>query len=180
MSRKKGDDALRQVVGLEDVVDRHLLQSRTRAPVAADHPPHAALVPEMVETLRVAVALPRRIDEGEAERGAVSDKALLERKRNPLGEADADEPAGRQRVAIADELHRLGGGDNLALFVAPVSLRPRNGETGCVVIVSPGAVLPAGVGAASLCLAVHSNQARYAPPRRCKSSRCGALARLQH
>ena len=35
-----------------------------------------------------------------------------------LGEADSDEASGRQGIAIADEVHRVGGGDNLTLLVA--------------------------------------------------------------
>jgi hypothetical protein len=47
-----------------------------------------------------------------------AEETLLDRDRNLLGEADADKAAGRQRVAVADELHRVRRGDDLSLLVA--------------------------------------------------------------
>ena len=76
-----------------------------------------ALVGEMVEALVLAVALPGGVDERQVRAGApLGEEALLERDRDLLGEADADEAAGRHRVAVADQAHRLRGGDDLALL----------------------------------------------------------------
>jgi hypothetical protein len=80
----------------------------------------------MVQSALLAVALAGRIDQGQIARmagrrgfGVVrGEESLLEGDGDFLGEADADEAAGRQRVAIADQLHRVGGGDDLAFLVA--------------------------------------------------------------
>ena len=79
---------------------------------------------EMVEAALLAVALARRIDEGQVARASrrrrvvllAGQKTLFERDRDLFGEADADEAAGRDRVAVADQLHRLFGGDDLAFL----------------------------------------------------------------
>ena len=63
-----------------------------------------------------AVALAGGIEQGEVlgpARGA-GEMQRLERDRDLLGEADADEAAGRDRVAAADQADRLGGADDLA------------------------------------------------------------------
>jgi hypothetical protein len=40
-------------------------------------------------------------------------EALLQRDRDALGKADADEAAGGHRVAVVDQAHRLGRGGDL-------------------------------------------------------------------
>jgi hypothetical protein len=49
---------------------------------------------------------------------AVGEEALLQRECQVLGEADADEAAGGDGVAVMDQCHRFGGADDLALGVA--------------------------------------------------------------
>src|SRR5690242_18215618 len=76
----------------------------------------------MVKTLVLAVALPRRIDERQVAR--LADRLqelrvggqvqLLERDRDFLGEADADETAGGDRVAVADQAHGVDRRHHLA------------------------------------------------------------------
>jgi len=80
----------------------------------------------MIESPLAAIPLTGRINERELagmahDRGvrvAQGEEALLDRNRNLLGKADPDEAAGRQRVAITDELHRLRSGDHLSFLVA--------------------------------------------------------------
>lgn len=55
-------------------------------------------------------------DAGDFEVARFAEPAL-ERDRDLLGKTDADETAGRDRIAVADELHRVGGGHDLALLV---------------------------------------------------------------
>ena len=108
------DDALRKVVGLDPVFDRETLQLGDQPPMSADHAPHQAVAPEVIEPTLLAVALSGRIDQRQIARPAVRNVLLLERHRDPLGEADADEATGRDRVAVADEAHRLRGTDDLS------------------------------------------------------------------
>ena len=70
---------------------------------------------EMVEAALLAVALAGGIDERQVARRAdcrsrprAVEEARLERDGDVLGEADADEAAGRDRVAVADQPHRVG------------------------------------------------------------------------
>ena len=94
--------------------------------MTADHAPDETSVPEMIEAAFLAVALARRIDEREIARMsgfrtfvvAGAEKSPLDRDCDLLGEADADEAAGRDRVAVANEFHRIRRGDDLSLFVA--------------------------------------------------------------
>ena len=110
------DHALRQIIGLDLVGDGEMLQLRHQAPVAADDSAHEPLVREMVQSALLAVALACRIDQCQIARMARrrgfgvarGNEPLLDRDGDFLGEADADEASGRQRVAIADEFHRVG------------------------------------------------------------------------
>ena len=74
---------------------------------------------EMIEPALLAVALAGGIDEAELARladavfGAL-EKPRLQRDGDRLGKADADEAAGRDRVAGADEARRLARGSDLA------------------------------------------------------------------
>src|SRR3954453_22912462 len=90
--------------------------------MAADHAPEKALMPEMVETSPLSISLPPRIDEcqvlglttGQEVLLIAGEKQLLEPARAPLGEADPDEAAGRDGVAIPDQPNGLGCGHDLA------------------------------------------------------------------
>lgn len=117
------DDALRQIVCFDLVADRQLLHLRHKPPVAADHALEKALVPEVIEAPLVAVALTGRVNEGQVlglaageQIGAGGQKQILQRHRDSLGKANADEAAGRDRVALPDQANRFRGGDDLALF----------------------------------------------------------------
>src|SRR5208283_6087508 len=82
---------------------------------------------EMVEPAILAVALAGRVDEREIARLAGAMRRLdlrrqvelLECQRDLFGKSDADEAAGCDRVAIANEPHGLGRGNNLSLLRAP-------------------------------------------------------------
>ena len=73
---------------------------------------------EVVEAALLAVALAGGVDERQVARAADAvrvvlrrgEEALLERDRDVLGEADADEAAGGDRVAVADQRDRLARG----------------------------------------------------------------------
>ncbi len=81
---------------------------------------------EVIEPALLAVALPGRVDQGQpfGPANAVRillarlDEALLERNGDVLGEADADEATGGDRIAVMDQLHRFACGDDLALLEA--------------------------------------------------------------
>ena len=108
--------ALRQVVGLDQVVDRELLQLGHQPPVPADGALDQPGVREVVEAARFSVALAGGVEQGEVlgPAGIARKVQGLERDRDLFGEADADEAAGRDRVAAADQADRLGGADDLA------------------------------------------------------------------
>ena len=120
------DDALRQIVGLDLVGDRQVLQLWHEAPMTADNSAHQAFVRKVIEAALLAIALTGGIDEGQISGVAGrrsfgvarSKETLLDRDRDLLGKADADETAGRQCVAVADQLYRVAGRNDLALFVA--------------------------------------------------------------
>src|SRR5262249_47630469 len=95
-----------------------------KAPVPADHPLDQAFMREMVEAAILAVALARGIDQRQVSRLALrvgrlafaGEIKLLERDRDLLGKADADEAAGCNRVAVADQHDSFGRRDDLALL----------------------------------------------------------------
>ena len=65
-------DALREVVGLDLIGDRELLQLGNQSPVPPDHAAHQPVAAEMIEPAFLAVALARRIDQGKVARLAGS------------------------------------------------------------------------------------------------------------
>src|SRR5690349_987391 len=99
------DHALRQVVSLDLARDRELLQFRRKAPVPADDAADQALMGKVVEAAMLAVALARGIDQRQVARLALRvgrialarEIQLLQRDRDLLGKADADEAAGGDR-----------------------------------------------------------------------------------
>ena len=117
------DDALRQIVGFDLVADRQPLHLRHQSPVPADDPLEKALVAEVIEAPLPAVALARGVNEGQVlglaageEIVVAGHKQVFQRHGDPLGEADADKAASRDRVALPDQANRFRGGHNLALF----------------------------------------------------------------
>ena len=122
IAKEVADDALGQVPGLDAIGEGQLLQLGDQAPMAADHPPHQALMTKVVEPPRLAVALTRGIDQGQiagmTETLDVAIRALqialLQGQGQILRKANADETAGGQGIAVADQAHRLPGADHLA------------------------------------------------------------------
>ena len=110
-----GDDALRQVVGLDLARDRQRLQLGHQAPVPADDAPHQAAVGEMVEPALLAVALARGVDEAQAARlaDAVGAAAALSRKRASSATAIASgkpmptKPPVATEITIANAAYRI-------------------------------------------------------------------------
>jgi hypothetical protein len=78
----------------------------------------------MVEPAVFAVALPRRIDEGEIARLAGAMRGfdvrgqvkLFKRNRDLLGKTDPDEAASRDRIPITDEADGLGRRNDLSFL----------------------------------------------------------------
>ena len=68
VAKELRNHALREVVSFDAVVDRESLEARDQSPVSADHAAHEAFMGEMVESLRLAVALARGIDERQVAR----------------------------------------------------------------------------------------------------------------
>ena len=118
------DDALRQVVCLDGIGDGEPLDLRQERPVPADHAPHEAFVPEMIEALVLPVALPGRIDQCQVARFADrlqelllgGQEQLLQGDDDFLGNAYPDEASGRHRVAVADQPHGIHGRHDLAVL----------------------------------------------------------------
>ena len=71
VAKQMGDDALRQIIGLDLVGDRELLQFGREAPMAADDALDQSVMREMIEAAMLAVALPRGIDQRQVARLAV-------------------------------------------------------------------------------------------------------------
>jgi len=117
-----GDDPLRQIVGLDPVGDRQLLQFRHETPVPAEHPANQAVMAEVVEAAVLAVPLPGCVNQGQIARAALAmhigrfpfEEKILKRHGDILGEADPDETAGRHGIAIPYQAHRIAGGDYLS------------------------------------------------------------------
>ena len=122
------DHALRQVPGFDLVVYRQFLNAGHQAPVPADHALEQARVAQVVEASLLAVALPCGVDQREVARGLGRFPALGQRHRNALGKADAHKAARGHGVAVVDELHRVGGADDLVL----VRSVQRAGGQGCL------------------------------------------------
>ena len=115
------DHPLRQVVGLDLVLQREALELRAEPPVPADHPPHQPFVAEVVEAAPLPVALAGGVDQREITRPALFQEPPLQLLRDGLGEADADEAAGSYSGAVAHKPDRFRGGDDL---VPPGDLAP--------------------------------------------------------
>jgi hypothetical protein len=122
IAKEVGDHPLRQVVGLNAIGHRQLLQLGNQAPVTADDAADQAIVAEVVESPLLAIALSGRINERQVARMAEPvgiftlpfKKKLFQRHGNVLGEADADETAGGDGVAVLNQTHRLACGDHLS------------------------------------------------------------------
>ena len=93
-----GDDAERQIVGLDLLLDDEFDEFRAEAPMAPDHALQQPLVRQDVETPVLPVALARRIDEREIARGARFAKSFLQRQQQLIGNPDPDEARRADRI----------------------------------------------------------------------------------
>ena len=117
-----GDHALRQVVGLDAIGDRELLQARHQAPVPADDARDQAFVAPVIQAARLAIPLPGRIDERQITRLALQlrigglrlQEELLQRDGDTFREADAHEAARGNGIAAADKPHCILRRNDLA------------------------------------------------------------------
>ena len=131
VAEQMADHALRQVPGLDQVVDRELLHRGHQTPVAADHAFQQAGVAKVVQPARLAVALAGGVDQRQVARVLRRDEALFQRHRHAFGKADADKAAGGHGVAVVNQLHRLGGAADLVLVRAVLDLlRIEDGHAG--------------------------------------------------
>ncbi len=80
-----------------------------------DGSPHQPVKREPVQAAVLAVSGGSGEDEGEIARMAGGKKASFERDQQLVGRADADEARDADRVAVADDRHRIGAADDLAL-----------------------------------------------------------------
>ena len=118
------NNSLREVVRFQPVVDGEPLQFGYEAPVPADDATHQPFMAKVVEPTFFPVSLACSVNEGEisrlfARRNVFRQILRLQRHRNFLCKTDADETAGRDRVAVANETHRFLGGDNLSSVGGP-------------------------------------------------------------
>src|SRR5262249_5365733 len=107
------DHAFGQVVRLDLLVHHERTDPWREAVIAADHALHHPLGREAVESFPLRTALPRRVDQREAARRARLEKPLLERDEKLLGHAVAAVSRRRNDVAILDDRHRIGHGNDL-------------------------------------------------------------------
>ena len=75
----------------------------------ADDTLQQPFVPQVIDAAPAAVPLPRGIDERQIARQVGRQKTMLERGGQRLGMARSDEPAGRDRRAVADQRDGLVG-----------------------------------------------------------------------
>ena len=129
VAEEMGDHALRQVVGLDNVVDRHLLQLGREPPMAADDAAHEALMGEMIEALCVPVALPGRVHEREAARGASSAR---NRSSSAIAISSANPIPTKPPVATVSPSW-MSRTASAAVTTLPFSGERRNGRAGCFV-----------------------------------------------
>ena len=98
-----GDNALRQVVGFDLVVQRKLTQTGGAVPVAADNALYEALMAVMVAAGAIAVALACRKEQGQILRMAGFEEAFLKRGGKRFGAGAAYETAGCDGIAVIDQ-----------------------------------------------------------------------------
>ena len=76
----------------------------------------------MVQAALLAVTLACGIDQGQIARLLRGGEALSQCHGDALGKADAHKTAGGHRIAVVDELHRVGGTHDLVLVAHPHGL----------------------------------------------------------
>ncbi len=113
VAEQMGDDALRQIPGLDLVLDGQRLQFWREAPMAADDPGDQSFVAQMVEAARLAVALAGGIDQSQSSWCAGLHEALFERDGKVFRKTDADKTSGGDGVTVLDSGNGVPGGNDL-------------------------------------------------------------------
>ena len=108
-----GQDALGQVVGLDQVVDDQLLELGREPEVAANHAPDQALVCDPVEALVLHVALAGREHEGQVAWFTGLQEALFDRGEQLIRSAAACVSGGGDGVAAVNDGRGVGRLDDL-------------------------------------------------------------------
>ena len=107
VTKEMDDNALGEIVPFDFAVEHELAQLWRQAPMSADYALYKALVTEVVEAARVAVALTGAIHEGEVSRFSGLQEAPFYGRGERLRMSDANEPAHANGSAILDEPNRL-------------------------------------------------------------------------
>ena len=101
------DAALREVVGLDLVLQSELADARDQPPVPADHAPQQTVAAEPIQALPLAVPLPGGEDEGEVSGFGGLEEPPLQTGEQRLGNADTDETRRADGVPAVDEGDRI-------------------------------------------------------------------------
>ena len=107
-----GDDALRQVIGLQLVGQSQLAQLSGAVPVTADYPLAHTLVAEVVAAGAVPVALTSCKEQSQVAGMAGFHKTVFQSLGQRLGAGAANEAAGGDGVTVLDHQGRFLSGDN--------------------------------------------------------------------
>jgi hypothetical protein len=102
LAQQHAEHALRQVVGLDAVVEGQRAEPGRQVPMTADDSPHQTLMREMVESARLAVALAGAVKQGQVAWPARCQKAPLQRLGQQFRMAGADEAADRHRGSFGN------------------------------------------------------------------------------
>src|SRR3954454_20182751 len=127
VAKQMRDDPLRQVVSLDLIGDRKTLEFRHQSPVPANDSSDEAGVPQMIESALLAIPLTGGIDQRQTARlldarrvGVFRGKVKgFQCHRDFFGKPNADETAGRDRVAGAYQTNRLPRADDLPALQCP-------------------------------------------------------------
>jgi len=133
IAKQMRDHSLGQVVSLDLASDRQRLQLRHQSPMAANDAFHQTHMTKVIQPAFLSVALSGGIEERQVARPSAGGAGFLFRRQellldgdgNPFGKGDAHEASGRNCIAIANQAHGIGGGDD---FV-PLR-RSRGGQRG--------------------------------------------------
>ena len=123
------DDAERQIVGFDLLVERKVAQFRHERPMSADDAFDETFAREAIEAALLAVARRRREHQRQVLRRAGRLEAAQQRQDQLVRRADPDKARECDRVAVAHHRKRFIGGDDLVLESdghASVALAPTN------------------------------------------------------
>ena len=113
IAEQLGDDALRQIVGVDFFIERQLAHRGHASPIAGHHFAQQSLVAETAQAFGLAVALAGGGEQAQIARRAGLEIAALERLEQRFRHAGLNEAAARQRVAVTHQADGLVGGDDL-------------------------------------------------------------------